>query len=450
MEDSISDLTIREVRPHAAVSGPAPVQPVATRTLVELVVDKDTEIQPQDDEDVRQHRVDLRKLRAESGRRHPDTLTAMHDLGGALYAQDRYYEAQQLLERCLTEQEAALHPGHPEISRTLEILGHISYTGSNHAEAEAYYSRGFTNRKLSFGPQHPDTLLAKSYLIQALMEQDLPEKQDESRRLYEECLPEMEAVLGLNHKDVVRLLEAVAHAVYGERKYEEAENLYTRVYNRRVSSLGNRHPDTQRAKSEMIQAIMAQGPWEKQEHGRKLFESSLPLMEEVLGRDDLDILVTWESLGQVYHRQSRYVDSERTYARVFNGRKASLGDRHPHTLRARNELIRAIMGQGRNVEAQKLLEECLPLMEDALGPNDPETLYTLDSLGQTLFSQQKYVEAVKVNTRELERRRVSQGEQHPDTVNAKGRLDMALTHQNRLYEQVRGHPEGKTFYGVRN
>jgi hypothetical protein len=67
---------------------------------------------------------------------------------------------------------------------------------------------------------------------------------------------------------------------------------------------------------------------------------------------------------------------------VMETRKKKLGTDHPHTLTSMNNLAFTLKGQGRHMEAIKLMQDCVQLSKRTLGANHPHSLHFARTLAQ--------------------------------------------------------------------
>lgn len=74
---------------------------------------------------------------------------------------------------------------------------------------------------------------------------------------------------------------------------------------------------------------MDQGRWEEAE---QLYLQVLDRRKEKLGTNHLDTLATMHNLADTYGAQGRWEEAEKLALQVLDGRKAKLGTNHPQTL----------------------------------------------------------------------------------------------------------------------
>lgn len=99
-----------------------------------------------------------------------------------------------------------------------------------------------------------------------------------------------------------------------------------------------------------------------------------------------------------------------------------LGDTHPKTLAARNNLASAYVEAGRLAEAIPLLERTLTGCEKILGDTHPHTLVTRNSLASAYYKAGLLAEAIPLFERTLADREKILGYNHPDTQVSRNNL----------------------------
>ena len=99
-----------------------------------------------------------------------------------------------------------------------------------------------------------------------------------------------------------------------------------------------------------------------------------------------------------------------------------LGETHPSTLTARNNLAGAYREAGRLVKAIPLFERTLADREQVLGETHRDTLTSRNNLAGAYRDTGRLAEAIPLNERTLADREQVLGETHPDTLNARSNL----------------------------
>ncbi|SDL40886.1 tetratricopeptide repeat protein [Streptomyces indicus] len=137
-----------------------------------------------------------------------------------------------------------------------------------------------------------------------------------------------------------------------------------------------------------------------------------------LGETHPDSLAACNDLGIYLSATGAPREAEALLRSVLAGRRGVLGEDHLDTLRTRDALIGALLEQGRFAEAEPLYRGLLTDMTRVLGAEHPETLSTHVDLAWSIGMQQRPAEAADICRRVLDRARRVLGEENPRTLDA--------------------------------
>ena len=98
--------------------------------------------------------------------------------------------------------------------------------------------------------------------------------------------------------------------------------------------------------------------------------------------------------------------------------RAALGERHPITLMAKNNLGSTLRSQGCLVQARELLESTLQDYRRVLGKKHPDALTAMSNLAGTLFEDGALTRAFSLQKKVFKWRRQILGSEHPYTLEA--------------------------------
>jgi eukaryotic-like serine/threonine-protein kinase len=137
------------------------------------------------------------------------------------------------------------------------------------------------------------------------------------------------------------------------------------------------------------------------------------------GRFDTEPLVEASihlTIGNAYRELGLFPEAERHYRRAADVRRRVLGEEHPDTLTADNNLGQLHREQGKYAEAEQVLASALKVRRRVLGEEHPDTLITMANLGLVLQEQGKYAEAEPILTTVLESEKRLRGEEDLETL----------------------------------
>src|SRR2546421_3941705 len=86
-------------------------------------------------------------------------------------------------------------------------------------------------------------------------------------------------------------------------------------------------------------------------------------MEEALGKDQHDTLISMNNLAAVMGNQRMYEDAEQIYRQTLELKEEVLGRDHPDTLGDMSKLAAVFENQGKCKEAEQIYQQTLELNE---------------------------------------------------------------------------------------
>ena len=93
---------------------------------------------------------------------------------------------------------------------------------------------------------------------------------------------------------------------------------------------------------------------------------------------------TLSTLAKELQAQGKYNEAEPLYREALEGRRATLGNRHPNTLSSINNLGGLLYAKGNLAAAERLCREALEVRRATLGNRHPDTLNSIRNLGALL------------------------------------------------------------------
>ncbi|KAJ7106940.1 P-loop containing nucleoside triphosphate hydrolase protein, partial [Mycena epipterygia] len=127
--------------------------------------------------------------------------------------------------------------------------------------------------------------------------------------------------------------------------------------------------------------------------------------------------------GEVYYYAQKCRQAEPLQVTVLEKRKNMLGEGHPDTLTAMNNLARTYCSLGKlkeaeelQVMAEKLHVAVVEKRKNVLGEDHPDTLTNMHNLAKTYRTLGKLDEAEELQLVVLEKSKTILGEDHPDTL----------------------------------
>jgi len=176
---------------------------------------------------------------------------------------------------------------------------------------------------------------------------------------------------------------------------------------------------------------------------RKLgvYESAEPLLQRsyelslcALGESHPDTLVALDNLATLMTDCGRHAEAEPLFERLRALQERTLGPENPATLVTLNNLALDLDWQGRSNEAEALFRRALEAQTRLFGPTNPERMNTLNNLAACLPAVGKAEEAEQLHYELIEARTVVFGAEHPETLQARMNLADLVVVRGRLAE----------------
>ena len=154
----------------------------------------------------------------------------------------------------------------------------------------------------------------------------------------------------------------------------------------------------------------------KYDEAEPLFREALEVDRETLGNRHPDTLAAISNLGGLLHAKGDLAAAEPLCREALEVRRETLGDRHPSTLASINSLGWLLMDKGDLATAESLCHEAIEVQRETFGDRHPSTLTSISNLGVLLQAKGDLAAAEPLLCEALEGLRVSLGDRHPHTL----------------------------------
>ncbi|KAF8133603.1 hypothetical protein K438DRAFT_1739049 [Mycena galopus ATCC 62051] len=157
----------------------------------------------------------------------------------------------------------------------------------------------------------------------------------------------------------------------------------------------------------------------------KLELNTLGKRREILGDDHPDTMIAMNNLAYTYHSLGQFEEAEQLELVALEKQRKILSDEHPDTLTTMNYLASTYHSLGRFEDAEQL--ELLQLValekqRKILSDEHPQTLTVMNNLANTYHSLGRFEDAEKLELVVLEKRRKILSDEHPRTLTAMNNL----------------------------
>ncbi|MFT5733519.1 MAG: tetratricopeptide (TPR) repeat protein [Planctomycetota bacterium] len=192
-------------------------------------------------------------------------------------------------------------------------------------------------------------------------------------------------------------LRAILHARAGN--IQEAMGSFEKVLAWRLNELGEDHPQTLIARSNLATALSMQG---KHAEVLELDRAILETQKRVLGGDHPATLHTMFGIGAGLTILGRHEEAESYLREAVEGNLKVLGGGHIETLSSRESLARCLEVRGKHEEAHATYLEATKEATESLGGSHWVTLLLMDHHGITLRSLGRFDEAIQLHQNAVE------------------------------------------------
>jgi serine/threonine protein kinase/tetratricopeptide (TPR) repeat protein len=162
--------------------------------------------------------------------------------------------------------------------------------------------------------------------------------------------------------------------------------------------------------------------------------AALQIRRRLLGNDHPDTLMAMNNMAYVLEERGKLDEAEPLYREALEGRRRVLGDDHRDTTMSINNLAELLMTRGMLDQAEPLWREAIERQRRTLGNDHPETLTSIENLGALAVQRGNLGEAETLWRESLNGRRRVLGENHPETINSMNNVGYLLKLQGNLDE----------------
>ncbi|KAH7117464.1 hypothetical protein EDB81DRAFT_733687, partial [Dactylonectria macrodidyma] len=246
-----------------------------------------------------------------------------------------------------------------------------------------------------------------------------------------EVLKDRIRTLGNEHPDTIKAMSNLANTLADQGQLHEATSMQREVLQKSQQSLGTEHPDTISVMSNLACTLLDQGQLDEAAGMQRVV---LEKRQRIFGDDHPDTISAMHNLASTLLNQGQLDEAAGMIRGVLEKRQQTLGDMHPDTIKAMSILANTLTDQGQLDEATGMQREVLKKSQQSLGDEHPNTISAMNNLAGTLRCQGQLDEAAGIMREVLEKRQRILGDMHPDTISAMGNLASTLGYQGQLDE----------------
>ncbi|KAL5376730.1 hypothetical protein DPSP01_010275 [Paraphaeosphaeria sporulosa] len=341
---------------------------------------------------------------------YKDPLNSKHRRGLALYEQNKYRKAEEILRQVVRGRERTLGQEHEETLNSKYWLGLALCQQDKCSEAEEILRQVGRSREQTLGQDYEETLSSKHWIGVVLYQQN---KYSEAEEVLQQAVRGLERILGQYDETTLYSTHWLGLATYKQDKYGEAEKVFQQTTNGRERTLGREHEETLYSKYWLGLAFCQQG---KYSEAGEVLRQVVRCREQILRQDHEETLSSKYWLGLALYEQNKCSEAEEVLQQAVRGREKILGYEHADTLYSMHWLGQAIYKQKKYDEAEEILWRAVYGQEQTFGQEHEETLYSKHLLGLALYNQKKYSKAKEVLQQAVRGRERTLGPDHEDTL----------------------------------
>lgn len=226
---------------------------------------------------------------------------------------------------------------------------------------------------------------------------------------------------------VAKAHQDLADYYSAEGRYAEAEKLYEKTLELKEDILGRSNPAIIPAVDDVARVSFAQM---KYDQAADFISRELRIMEREYGDQDPRLVPSLERVARVLEAASKYPEAEKFLARAIEIREKASGADSAELAPDLSQLARVNVARHNPSAAEGLYERVLKIQQNKFSPNSPELLPTLDALAELALEQNKVAEPLL--RRSLSIREGNLGPNHVDVAKNLDKLTAIYIEQKRF------------------
>ncbi|MDX2115170.1 MAG: serine/threonine-protein kinase [Planctomycetota bacterium] len=379
-----------------------------------------------------------------------------------------------VLDAALRERSASFKD-QPDVLADVElVLGETYDALGVRGRALELLTSAAESRRSRLGPDDERTLEAECRLAQSLLSSG---EVDRARPMVERLWARVEGgARGLSAGSVRAIRAARATLLAAEGRYDDSLALSELNASSAESEFGPAHPDTLRARTSLLSAVVAAGRFERaaqmaEEHARlceassgpdhpstiraliaqadtlsimgeherseRVARGALERAERAWGVEHQAVSVPLNAVGLALREQRRQEEAQAAFRRAIAVLERTAGSEHPWTLTVRGNLANSLQQAGRHEEAEALLRSILDVRTRTLGAEHPEVASTMEGIALTYAGRGRFAEAAALQREAAAMQGRFLRRDHPTYLNALANLGSFLREAGEHAEAAR-------------
>jgi len=363
---------------------------------------------------------------ASFGPDHPKVATDLNNLAGLLQATSRLDEAEPLMRRALSINEASFSPNHPNITTTLNNLAQLFYQTNRLEEAEPMFRQTINIIENYYGKDHTSIAFLLNNLAELL---HATNRLDEAEQMFRRVIDISEKCCGKDHPKVANVLNNLAELFRATNRMNEAEPMYRRVIEIFEKCYGKNHPEVALALNNLAELLRATNRLDEAE---PMLWRALKINKECFGPDHPKLATTLINIALLLQTMNRLNEADLKFRQVIEIFEKCYGKDHPKVATTINNLAALLQVMNRLDEAESMYKRALSIDEASYGLDHPSVAIRLNNLAELFRATNRMNEAEPMYRRVIEILEKSYGNNHPNLATALNNLALLLGATSRL------------------
>jgi len=330
--------------------------------------------------------------RTGDGRDREEEARFMVGLAGLFQAKGDLTEAEKLQRQALDILRETHGETHPDVAATWLNIGYLLHQYGDHRRATDAFEKALDIFRQTLGKDDPYVATALNNLGMAHFELNAL---DHAEARLREALDLRRKIFGDDHHEVASTVNNLGLVCMKRGRFAQAEPLLRQALKIYGSVVGSDHVDVIRTRNNLAQVLFFQG---RHAQAEEILRETLRIQRGAETPDRSRLANTLAGLGRVLLARDRPSDAEPLLRESLAlRRKATLpGWQVAHTAGVLGGCLTRLE---RYDEAEKLLVDSLPVLEEALGRKHPQTIQALSRLAALYEAKGDAQEAARYRAR---------------------------------------------------
>lgn len=291
-------------------------------------------------------------------------------------------------EICLKEAVALakkMNDNGANLGLTLNNLGEVYARQGKYVNAQKSLEYALHIRRTALGPDSYETALTMRNLANVYDHQGRYQK---AKEMLIQAMGIASAARGIGHANAAMFLNDLGIIYIHTQNYQNAEATI-----RRALSMAEQKGNRKTSASSMTTLAYVCALEGKFHEAGSLARRAVNQSKQIFGPKHIGTLAAESNLGRALLGQKRYDEAQRVFEDALDVTVVTLGRGHPQTALLECSLSTVLIHRHEYAKAEQLCRHALAINEGTLGPLHVETITTRYNLVASLSAQLKYAEA---------------------------------------------------------